>query len=51
MAMRITLQFFLLPVLVLVLPLMYLLAWLHEAVGDLMPRQTPALLPGRSRVD
>lgn len=51
MAIRITLQFLLLPVLVLVLPLMYLLAWLHEAVGDLMPRQAPVLLSLRRRVD
>ncbi len=35
---RITLQLLLLPLLILVLPLMFALAWIHETASDLASR-------------
>jgi hypothetical protein len=40
---RITIQLLLLPLLALILPMVFAMAWLHEAVNDLSPRGGPSL--------
>ncbi len=46
---RLALQLLLLPVVALVVPLVFGLAWLHEAIADLMRPLLPAPVPVRVR--
>ncbi len=45
MTTRIAIQLLLLPVLALLLPLMFALAWIHEAVSDWAPRGSRPIGP------
>jgi hypothetical protein len=37
MSARIVIQLLIVPILIVAVPLMFILAWLHEAIGDLVP--------------